>query len=292
MIKYESDKIMSTLNKLAEIFDIIRLVNPEICRELFVDKDGGISYGENCYKDLNLCSQCENCSCLSALKAKERREKYELYNQKIYSFLFIPIVLILPKNIEYPCVIEIVTILSQNQWLKELGDTKEIHSIIADHEGVYLDSLTSAFSRKFFEEKQYLRNYSQPPREMAFLFADLNNFKSINDTYGHLAGDYVLKRMVALTKSVIGSKDIIVRMGGDEFLIILPDSSQTSAEQVAREIKRKLRTEECLQDAKGRHAGISIGIAHTTHFHSSDECIQKMLKEADLNMYTDKKSLF
>ena len=121
---------------------------------------------------------------------------------------------------------------------------------------------------------------------------DCDKFKSINDTYGHLAGDYVLKRMVALTKSVISSKDIIVRMGGDEFLIILPDSSQTSAEQVAREIKRKLRTEECLQDAKGRHTGISIGIAHTTHFHSSDECIQKMLKEADLNMYTDKKSLF
>lgn len=169
--------------------------------------------------------------------------------------------------------------LTQEIKERQLAEKKIAHLI-------YYDALTGIFNRKKIMEdiNLLLINKSE---SFAVLFIDLDKFKSINDRYGHETGDIVLKSVALRLKSMIGERDIISRIGGDEFVIILRDLESTKyAEDVAQAIVEEMSTVFTLKNRR-LYIGASIGISlYPEHGTTADTLISK----ADIAMYQVKNS--
>ena len=114
----------------------------------------------------------------------------------------------------------------------------------AYHEEIYrlttVDGLTQVFNRRYFLE-QLDREVSRAKRyrrELSLILFDIDHFKQINDTYGHLAGDYVLKQLATVVKGKIRREDILARYGGEEFAIVLPEIDAPNAVTFADKVRK------------------------------------------------------
>ena len=106
------------------------------------------------------------------------------------------------------------------------------------------DLLTGSYNRRFINEylmKEIERN-KRAGTTFSFVMCDIDNFKEINDTYGHLAGDIVLQSFSQLINSAARQLDVIGRYGGDEFVLILPDTDNTSASQIIDRLRQKVES--------------------------------------------------
>src|SRR5680860_413405 len=104
------------------------------------------------------------------------------------------------------------------------------------------DELTGINNRRYFkskllEELERAKRYSKP---LTIMILDLNNFKQVNDNYGHIAGDILLKNIAVLLKDSIRRPDFIARYGGDEFIIIMPETHKNTAHILAERLKEKI----------------------------------------------------
>ena len=143
----------------------------------------------------------------------------------------------------------------------------------------YQDSLTGLYNRMFFEAE--LKRLDLP-RNLPFsiISADVNGLKLTNDTFGHEMGDMLLKKAAAVFKKVCRGDDIIARVGGDEFAMLLPSTKKEEAEKIISRIKA-----EC---AKGKTTTVKCSIALGSATKISEEDIMLILKESEDRMYTDK----
>jgi len=124
--------------------------------------------------------------------------------------------------------------------------------------------------------------------ELALILCDVDNFKEINDTYGHDAGDRALQTLAATLKTILRKIDIAGRYGGDEFMLILPETTVRGAERLAEKLLSAVRdTELRLADGKHIHLSMSIGIAGL-EADSEGENIDSFVKRADDAMYASK----
>lgn len=146
------------------------------------------------------------------------------------------------------------------------------------------DELTGLFNRRNFtqkglEECQRARRYNLP---LSMMMLDVDKFKSINDTYGHQAGDYVLKNFASLIINNIRDVDIAGRLGGEEFGLILPNTDADYALTLAERLRKAI--EEYRFEINGKPVSItaSIGVAS---FIQDSVCFDQMLNNADSAMY-------
>ncbi|MCX7654286.1 MAG: diguanylate cyclase [Fervidobacterium sp.] len=147
----------------------------------------------------------------------------------------------------------------------------------------YFDRLTGLYSRNFYEEliKKHLSILDRNHQPSGLILIDINNFKTINDTYGHTVGDEVLRFLGHSILKNIRAADIAARYGGDEFIIILPNSKAYDSTIVAERIKNYVITEKPFKFS----LDISYGIGE---FHNSNE-YQEAFKSADMLLYEMKK---
>jgi len=149
------------------------------------------------------------------------------------------------------------------------------------------DPLTDIYNRRYFNEnlqKEVERSerYDEP---IAFLMMDVNRFKEINDRYSHYVGDEVLREVAELIKENVRGADTVVRYGGDEFLVMMPETNGEVKKVVAR-LKRELadwNEESSLLDFP---LTLAIGVSHWEPGQEKD--VEKALQEADRKMYEDK----
>jgi diguanylate cyclase (GGDEF)-like protein len=144
------------------------------------------------------------------------------------------------------------------------------------------DSLTRIYNRHFFNEIFHLKiqeavRYNKP---LSILLMDVDSFKQINDRYGHLKGDEVLREVARLLSTQLRSADLIARFGGDEFVAILPYTGLPRARKVARRLKHIVAA----QNLDGVPLGISIGCAEF----SPGQCPEELLENADKDLYAHK----
>lgn len=154
----------------------------------------------------------------------------------------------------------------------------------AEEESRYLymhDVLTGLYNRSYFENKLLDFSYSHLPTSV--LMCDIDGLKLVNDTFGHDAGDQVLALTAQIIKSCVRSVDLAARIGGDEIVIILPNTDERAAHLMVKELKRKIE-----QHNKGTDfVPLSISIGYATR-HNTHIPIHDLLKEADNNMYREK----
>jgi diguanylate cyclase (GGDEF)-like protein len=151
------------------------------------------------------------------------------------------------------------------------------------------DSLTSLYNRGHFEEcintefKRAIRN----ERELSVILCDIDNFKAINDTYGHKVGDDCLREVAAvLKKSILRAGDVVARYGGEEFIILLIDTTLKDADKVARSLADGLRALKlnCGKQAIPVTASFGVANVNQTGLQSADQLVHK----ADIALYKAK----
>lgn len=151
------------------------------------------------------------------------------------------------------------------------------------------DSLTGVFNRNYFNK--HIVNKVNASKEVlnksdfAIMMIDCNNFKKINDYYGHDAGDYILHKVANILKKSIRSSDFVARIGGDEFVVVIDNiKSQSGVEKIANKISKSCQ-QAVIFKGKNIHYSLSIGIALYNNKTDSEEII----KHADLALYEAKK---
>jgi len=144
----------------------------------------------------------------------------------------------------------------------------------------YCDALTSLYNRRYFENAiNRLDIESNLP--LSFLYADVNGLKTINDTFGHEAGDELIKKVANCLKSSCRSDDVASRIGGDEFVMIYPRTNLTQARSIVKEIEEKLNREQI----RNIDISVSFGIG-VKEF--SEQNVFEILKSAEDSMYNSK----
>lgn len=149
------------------------------------------------------------------------------------------------------------------------------------------DPLTDMYNRRRFEEAldHHLKLARRHRTTGALLFLDLDQFKYVNDSLGHQAGDLFLKGMSAMLRDRLRKTDIIARLGGDEFAILLPNTNPEQAQIVAEEIRKSVRRFTQVIAGQSVSTTCSIGIAMFPEHGSTSE---ELLSRADLAMYQAK----
>jgi len=147
------------------------------------------------------------------------------------------------------------------------------------------DPLTGSFNRRYLNEFsiEYLRIIKRENKNLSLLMVDIDDFKNINDTFGHETGDKVIKQLVSIIKDVVRENDLIVRFGGDEFLILLPNTNLINARLVGQKIADHI---DKYNKDKEFNFTISMGISM---FNKQDNSIEDMILRADNALYEAKK---
>jgi len=153
---------------------------------------------------------------------------------------------------------------------------------------ILIDPLTKAYNRKAFDKdlENLLEIGKNKTLDMALAIIDLDDFKQINDTYGHLVGDFVLKKMVNIIKKLIREGDKIYRIGGDEFIVIFNRVNVKTVEKIIDRIvntikKTKLKYKNDLIDVS-----VSIGLT----MYRQGDTKESIIKRADDALYESKKT--
>jgi diguanylate cyclase len=150
-----------------------------------------------------------------------------------------------------------------------------------------VDGMTGLYNRRFWEE-QFVMEYKRDKRSespSALIMLDIDNFKKVNDTYGHPAGDEVIKTLAGIIKKAIRETDLAGRYGGEEFAVILPDTPVANVEFVAERIRRLVEKCVVVYDEINISFTVSIGIAG---FKQTYKDSTQWLDMADKSLYQAK----
>lgn len=165
--------------------------------------------------------------------------------------------------------------------IKNITEERKKENIF--HRKIYIDSLTGLYNRNFYEEK--LENLFQDARrdedEFSILVIDVDNFKGVNDTYGHHSGDRILQELAEIIKKNIRKKDYAVRIGGDEIILTLNANTE-----IAGQIGNRIIQEVNEMDIEGIKISISIGISTRDQ---RLKTFKELYVSADKAMYESKK---
>ncbi|RQD64538.1 MAG: diguanylate cyclase [Desulfonatronovibrio sp. MSAO_Bac4] len=150
------------------------------------------------------------------------------------------------------------------------------------------DPLTHCQNRRFLDE--YMQQYEplciRENKTIGFLMADLDYFKQVNDHHGHQAGDMMLKQVVSIIKEGIRSSDLLIRYGGEEFLVLLPQVEPGMSEEVAEKIRARIEQYQFdIGDGKKIKKTISLGVAEFPH---DANTMYKAIKFSDVALYEAK----
>ena len=154
------------------------------------------------------------------------------------------------------------------------------------HTQLLVDPLTRVFNRSALEDilAKELMRVKRNQSNLVFHYIDVNNFKSVNTRFGHIAGDLLLAEVGAILKGCLRGSDYVIRLGGDEFLIALPDTDLAGAQIV----KDRIRKSEVEWNLKSSLKGFTLGLSIGTEEFDGTKSLEEILAQADAKMYEEK----
>ena len=190
---------------------------------------------------------------------------------------------------------EQIIINGEKYWVLKKGNVYIIDKFLCfneilekyKEEAIY-DPLTGCYNKKETEEfiKKFLFNFLRYKTEpFSVLMLDIDFFKKINDTYGHLAGDFVLKQMADLIQNIIRKSDICGRFGGEEFVIVLPNTKISGAMKLANRIKDAIENKEFEFNGIKIKFTVSIGVTSV----GINDSYESLMARVDEALYEAKK---
>ena len=164
---------------------------------------------------------------------------------------------------------------------------RELKSVLRQmSEKAVKDELTSLYNRHQFSETLHaqISVANKLDNPLGILLMDVDNFKSVNDTHGHLAGDKILCAFNQVQENCLRKSDFIARYGGEEFVVLLPDTAYLTLIDIAERIRRFIESLEFEDIAPGFNITVSIG---GTHYHDR-ESVEDMMERVDKALYQAK----
>lgn len=228
MTKQETEEMMKQLEKVFSIVRILDVEGLETANSL--NKGKMPDHPCQCYSFWNRDTRCENCISARVLADKKQRTKIEFIDSDMYQ--------VISRYIEIdnvPHIIEMINCLDSDTLIDSDGRKELIGKIAGYDKEIYLDVLTGAYNRKYYED-----NVKMSTRVSGIAMLDIDDFKLYNDTFGHMAGDVALETVVGVIKEEIRKIDLIIRYGGDEFLIVMPGIEENSFVKKIRYIREKI----------------------------------------------------
>ncbi len=151
-----------------------------------------------------------------------------------------------------------------------------------------LDGLTGLYNRNTFVEltRQELARAQRQGSSTSILLLDLDFFKRVNDTWGHPAGDAVLKNVAIVANSTVRATDLVGRLGGEEFIILLPNTTLEASRRLAEKLRANLERSPTIWEKTNIISTVSIGVASTTANEKHD--FEHLYSHADLALYSAK----
>ncbi len=167
-----------------------------------------------------------------------------------------------------------------------LANLQQILSSQEKQAASMIDALTNVFTRRLLPDllQGEIARAERTNRSLGLLMCDVNNFKHVNDRHGHLMGDYVLTQVAAILKSCVRGSDYVIRYGGDEFLILLPETNEKGSEIVRQRIHEKVSD----WDRNNRVGDLPISVSVGLYLHVTGQTAEKDVAEADVRMYAEK----
>ena len=192
-----------------------------------------------------------------------------------------------PLDLEYINIIVERSIYKRDLEKRAAERVIEIRALEETLDSLKYDSLTGLYTRRTFDD-MFLREADRATRyglELSVLFFDLDDFKKINDTFGHLAGDETLKHVARIIMSELRTIDFAVRYGGEEIVVVLPETGKIDAFVVGERIRE--RVESTKLDYKGQNISLTIsgGIAS---FPIDATDAENLIKNSDIAVYRAK----
>jgi len=151
------------------------------------------------------------------------------------------------------------------------------------------DELTGLYNRRFVSrtEDLIIKNARRSGNKLGILMCDIDFFKKVNDTYGHDVGDEVLKNVAKIMTKSVRESDVVVRFGGEEFLIFLINADKKNSFEIAENIRKRVESSSIKINGTSINVTISIGVSE---FSGNDNNFDKAIKLADLALYKAKNS--
>ena len=262
------------LRRLQGIFDVVRLVDPEHRKVLALDSDGILTEKPgNCHMVWNRDNRCENCISAKAYARKTILNKIEFKDEEAY--------FVISKYIEVGgrgCMLELVTRLTDGRWLDMGGHRLLLDRCDGMERSAFVDPLTGAYTRRYFDK--FLAGGEM---HGGVAMIDVNQFKSVNDSFGHLVGDEALQTVAAAMQSCLRQTDILIRYGGDEFLLLMPQNCPDGVESVIRRVQNAVQAARVPSHPELR---LSVSIGGVCNVQPLTEAI----RQADARMYCNKEN--
>ena len=253
--------------QLERVFSIVRLLDRET-----LENGQGIDEPCRCYSKWGKTEKCYNCISKKAFEQKRQKTKVEIVDSQVYQ--------VTSRYLEIdgePYVMEMINNLEDD----DIIDSEDKENLLAELSGyadaLYKDALTGVFNRRYYEEK--VKNLKS---SAGVAMVDLDDFKLYNDTYGHDAGDKALKTVVEVIRRHVRKTDKVVRFGGDEFLLLIPDINIDNFTKKLREIQEEVHAARVPGYSQMK---LSVSIGGVL---SSDETIEEAVLRSDKFMYRAK----
>lgn len=281
---YSVSEIRQTLTILRGVFDLARVVDPVRCLEYEFSEDSDVPEYKpySCYSVWSKQERCRNCVSMNALLEQTRKTKFEFIDKDFYHVTS-EVVRLFDKDL----VLEIVSKINDEVLLGAYGSNEFIERITKFNDILYTDPLTGVYNRKYLNSRPRSVDCVGNSAECSLAMADIDDFKLINDTFGHIAGDEVLKSLSSLLRSQISDRrgDCVVRYGGDEFLLIISRIPHDLFERRMQHIVEKAGE---MVFPKYPGLKISLSIGGVSQRENPDATVPDLIGVADKRMYTAK----
>ncbi len=271
ILKCSFTEALDIIEQLKKIFDHVRLVDIHNQKVVKITSQGIEESTEKCNEFWNHDHACRSCVSCHSYDKKGQAVKLEFIDHDVYG--------VIAEYIEIdnqPWVLEIICKTKEEILLSAHGHTKFMEKISQYNRQFYTDILTGCYSRRYYEEVvKHIDTID------AIAMIDGDNFKHINDHYGHAVGDLALQHMASAIKSCIRDDDLLIRYGGDEFILVFQNMAQETFKERLNIILNTVKNE-TINDYPDIHLSVTIGGVHGV-YHVSDA-----LKQADDLMYQGK----
>lgn len=261
------------VEELKKVFDVVLFVDVETNKIISIDEKNNIHTSPySCYSLWERTGKCQNCTSHKAKASKSSTTKFEYVNNEFYY--------VISEYMEVdgnPYVLELVSKIKENFEVALYGKTNMSQSIEDLQKKLYTDELTGVYNRRYLEDRMY-----RDKNICAVAMVDLDYFKNVNDKYGHFVGDVILSETSKVMLESVRSKDMVIRYGGDEFIIMFSEISRSIVEMCLNQIR--LNIQNTLLKNTGIERTCSIGCA----FGSCS--VEYLLQEADKMLYEAKKT--
>ncbi len=272
--KMTAQELEQMIAQMEKIFTVVRILDKDLLHKMDVRNGELRSEDCKCYSFWEKGKNCENCVAQRALAMKGQCMKIEFIGLKMYQ--------VIAKYLEVdgaPCVVEMISCLDDETLLDAEGREALVKKFAHYRRELYTDALTGSYNRRYFEDQ-----LKEQRMDAGIAMIDLDDLKTHNDIYGHVAGDKVLVTVSAAIISCVRKTDRLVRYGGDEFLLVMPGISPEAFVEKLHRIQNVIRS----MSVEGYpQLKLSVSIGGTL---TNGEAVGKAMCRADEYMYQAKTS--